>query len=192
MAIAEFTTEELNEEVWASIPEWPAYEVSSIGRVRRKENSGLRFTDSRVLRPALTTHGYRCVSLAKFAGCKMKTVDIHILVAAAFIGPRTKGQEVNHKDSCRTNNRVANLEYVTRNENMRHASLMGRMRGSVGRGLRGGERAPRAVLTEVQVREILTLLNDGMGPYQVAPKFGVCPKTIYLIRDGVTWRCVPR
>ena len=47
---------------------------------------------------------------------------VHRLVAATFLGqPETPDLQVNHKDACRGNNRLENLEYVTPSENKLHA-----------------------------------------------------------------------
>lgn len=74
----------------------------------------------RVLRPQPHNNGYRTVSPD---GRKHKT--IHSLVAAAFLGPRPDGCDVNHIDGDKTNNAASNLEYVTRKENMQHAMATG-------------------------------------------------------------------
>lgn len=48
---------------------------------------------------------------------------VHRLVAFAFLGPPADkiAWEVHHRDGDPANNRIENLEYVTRSENMRHA-----------------------------------------------------------------------
>lgn len=51
---------------------------------------------------------------------------VHMLVAEAFLGPRPIGQEVRHKDDDRTNPRLDNLEYGTRQDNVN--DMMGRGR----------------------------------------------------------------
>lgn len=46
-----------------------------------------------------------------------------------FVGPRPEKHEINHKDGNKTNNSVANLEYVTCSENNRHAFRTGLSKG---------------------------------------------------------------
>ena len=56
---------------------------------------------------------------------KYKSYEIHRLVAEAFI-PKIEGKEqVNHIDGNKQNNSIKNLEWVTRDENMQHASING-------------------------------------------------------------------
>ena len=47
---------------------------------------------------------------------------VHVLVAEAFIGKKT-GLDIDHLDNCKTNNRIDNLEYVTRRENISRGNL---------------------------------------------------------------------
>jgi hypothetical protein len=47
----------------------------------------------------------------------------HILVAAAWLGPRPDKMVINHKDEDRGNNDVANLEYITQSQNCTHSKL---------------------------------------------------------------------
>lgn len=46
---------------------------------------------------------------------------MHRLVAEAFLPNPDYLPEVNHKDGCKLNNTVSNLEWVNRSQNMRHA-----------------------------------------------------------------------
>ena len=71
------------------------------------------------LKPWLVA-GYPSVRLYDEAK-NSKTVYIHRLVAAAFIGPIPDGMEVNHIDRNRENNLVSNLEFLAHDENVRHA-----------------------------------------------------------------------
>lgn len=59
----------------------------------------------------LSREGYYEVTLNKNG--KAKRYKVHRLIAQAFIGEIPKGYCVNHKDECKTNNAVDNLEIVT-------------------------------------------------------------------------------
>lgn len=106
------------------------YEVSDAGRVRRTgkaarhgkgRGGGARL--GHVLAPLKNRQGYRAVQLWRGGEGAMRLV--HVLVATAFLGPPPDRQEVNHRDGDKTNNALANLEYVTRSENARHAYRTG-------------------------------------------------------------------
>lgn len=63
--------------------------------------------------------GYRIVNLCHKGG--KGTRNVHALVAAAFIGERPYGMQINHKNGNKLDNHYENLEYVTPMENTRHA-----------------------------------------------------------------------
>lgn len=119
-------------EIWKDIKNFEDYyEISNLGRVRRKEGyvnvdecispSGFRRVKQRILKLDLKKNGYLQVNL--HANNKSKQVSVHKLVAIAFIendDPENKTQ-VNHKNCNKQDNRVENLEWVTPEENRKHA-----------------------------------------------------------------------
>jgi argininosuccinate lyase len=114
-------------EVWKDVEGFEGkYEVSSLGRVRSYFKTVI-YKDGRVYhyKPAFLKGypnkvGYLHVNLF-YAKNKSKTVDIHRLVAEAFI-PKIKGKNgVNHKNGVKTDNRAENLEWSTQKENVHHA-----------------------------------------------------------------------
>lgn len=100
-------------EEWKQIEGYENYYISSHGRVYSTNYGG------RILKPWLDgKHNYLQVGLSK--NNKVHKESIHRLVALAFIPNVDNKPEVNHKDYDSTNNHVNNLEWVTREENMRH------------------------------------------------------------------------
>lgn len=114
------------QEEWREIANYPNYEVSSFGRVRSKQRevrqfghkqSYTRVMPSKILKTKMQNGGYLLVWLCKDGIAKPFTV--HRLVASAFVDG--VGQDVNHKDGNKTNNRADNLEWATRSENIAHS-----------------------------------------------------------------------
>lgn len=69
-----------------------------------------------------TYHGYKKVSIL-YDG-EQKTVSVHRMVAILYIPNPDNLPEVNHKDGNKANNTVDNLEWVTRQENIIHSSVV--------------------------------------------------------------------
>ena len=61
--------------------------------------------------------GYPCVRISTGSRADAHTAYVHHLVAAAWLGPRPTGYEIDHIDEDRTNNRAENLQYLTKDEN---------------------------------------------------------------------------
>ena len=100
------------------------YEVSSNGQVRsvrRTDNLGRR-VGGRPIRPDTLGRGYLRVTL--YRGGRRHRRWVHHLVLEAFIGPQPTGQEALHLNDAADDNRVENLRWGTRQENidMRDAS----------------------------------------------------------------------
>lgn len=69
------------------------------------------------LKPSKVGAGYHRVGLYYLG--KTHNRYVHRIVAEAFIGP-SNGREINHKNGEKTDNRVENLEWVTRSQNNQH------------------------------------------------------------------------
>lgn len=120
----------LNDEVWKDIVNYEGrYQISNFGRVRslpRFSSNGegqQRYVEGKILKPKLDK-GYVVIQLKK-PGEKYKHHRISRLVAFAFIPNPESRPEVNHIDGNKLNNTVENLEWVTRQENMKHAVKTG-------------------------------------------------------------------
>jgi hypothetical protein len=106
-------------ELWKTIPQFPDYAVSNMGRVKR-----LTFYRStkvgKVLKPNVV-RGYLHVSV----NGRGYAPPIHVLVARAFIPNPLNLPQVNHKDLDKKNCTVDNLEWVTAQQNHQHALAYG-------------------------------------------------------------------
>lgn len=90
------------------------YEITSDGRV-----ISTRFNKRKILRTGIMTSGYATVNLKKEG--KQRSWSLHRLLAIHFIDNPDNKKEVNHIDGNKLNNNLANLEWVTRDENVQHA-----------------------------------------------------------------------
>lgn len=108
-----------DEEAWKPVVGFEDfYEVSNLGRVRRTETH-------HILRPSYDNHGYPRVHLS--INGQSRVIRIHQIVAKTFLKSLQTDLVVNHIDNNPCNNQIENLEYVTRQENLRHAVKQGRM-----------------------------------------------------------------
>ena len=107
---------------------------------------------------------------------------VHRLVAMAFLGIKSNGYEVNHKDQNPENNDIDNLEWVTHKENINYEPTKQLRTASIAR----GERCNFSKLTEKEVREIISLL-DKYTNSELASMFNVDRKSVYNIRAHKTW-----
>jgi hypothetical protein len=125
-------TERQNDmEIWKDIPGHEGqYQVSDMGRVKsiprrvRLVASGVETTrqvSERILRPGKNTSGHVTVALG-FGNSR----QVHQLVLEAFIGPRPERHEVLHLNHIPDDNRLVNLKYGTRSENLRTAYAAGK------------------------------------------------------------------
>lgn len=108
-----------SEEQWRPVVGYEGrYEVSDRGRVRSLIRSGY------VMRPALTEHGYRYVTLSR-DGVKEK-LRVHRLALAAFDREPLPGEVCRHLDGDPANNRLDNLAWGSQADNMQDMVRHGR------------------------------------------------------------------
>lgn len=102
---------------WVDLKEYEGfYKISSEGRVLR--------VGGKELKSFINGSGYLQLCLCKNG--KQKSHRIHRLVAENFMPkPDKDGLEVNHIDGIKTNNKLSNLEWVNRSENLKHAINIG-------------------------------------------------------------------
>ena len=107
--------ETFTDEEWRPIEGFPRYEISNKGRVKSFTNP----KKPKILRPHQLKNGYLMVHLAKgeeWGSNATECVRIHKLVADAFIPNPLNRCHIRHINQDRTDNRVENLRWVTREE----------------------------------------------------------------------------
>lgn len=174
------------DEIWKPIIDYEdRYEISNLGNIRSKVNyKSSKF--GKHLRPALSQSGYWHITLAKNG--TRKNGSVHMLVAITFLGPYPENMQVNHKDGDKSNNRLSNLEYVTRKENIRHShEVLGN--GFNSPPIHYGEKHPISKLTRNKVTEIRELYQSGnYTSRQLGSIYGVSKTNILNIINQKIWR----
>ena len=97
------------------------YEISNRGCVRTVKTGRIR-------KLGTSKSGYKRVKL-RMAGTQ-ELCSVHVLVLDAFVGMRNDGEQTNHKDGVKDNNRLRNLEWCTASENNLHKTRV--LKRSVG------------------------------------------------------------
>ena len=169
-------------ERWLPVPNWPTYEASTLGRVRRTiARNGA--SPRRILTPSLNQRGYLVISL--YRDGKRVNGLIHKIICETFHGPRPSlSHEVAHGDGCRTNNSEGNLRWDTRAGN--HADKLAH--GTHNR----GERHGKSRLTDEQAIAIIQQRHDGKSIKALAGEYRVHLGTVRKLLSGESWQWLPR
>jgi NUMOD4 motif-containing protein/HNH endonuclease len=182
-------------ESWKAIPGYELlYEASDQGRI--KSLAGWRWRKDRVLKPHTKSNGYQSVQLTRNG--VGKSFYIHRLILLTFAGPCPAEYECNHRNGRKDDNRLENLEYLTRSENVLHSIYV--LQNSPARPRTGprspnhkqqGETHTKAKLTAADVLSIReTYLRGGISMRQLAQQYGVDGKAICDVVHRKSWKNV--
>lgn len=167
-------------EIWKNIRGYRGkYKISNLGRVKSfhkcKEGNLLKNVLNKDIR-------YEIVGLC--LNGKLKTFYVHRLIAKAFI-PNPKGlTEINHKNGIKTDNRIKNLEWTTKNDNIKHAINLGLIDTK-------GEKNGRAKLNRSNINDIRRKYASGNYSYAtLARVYKVSRNTITRIVKRKLWNHV--
>lgn len=152
--------------VWEPVPNFEHYQVNNFGQIKNK--------DGKILKPYKNKWGYPVITLCKNSKKYRKTV--HRIVCEAFLGP-ANGYDVNHKNTIKTDNRLINLEYVTRSQNEKHSWANGKK-----------SRKHSAKITKQIATEIIKRKAKGESSKALALEFSISPQSVCDICKGRTWR----
>lgn len=154
------------------------YQISNTGKLwsLRKKKYRIGFDNGR---------GYLNVTLS--VQDKTSNRRIHQMVMESFVGPRPPGLDINHIDGKKTNNRLSNLEYVTRTENLKHAYKLGLLLHTES-GFKAGHTHNRTI-TIADVKRIRAS-EGGAALQKLAEELNMNVCQLYKIRNGTRWKNV--
>ena len=110
------------EEIWKDVKGYEGlYQVSNLGNVKRILfiNNLITKKENKILKQYISKRKRKYVCLYK--NNIRKNCTVHRLVAKAFIENIYNYPEINHIDGNPLNNNVNNLEWCTKQQNMKHA-----------------------------------------------------------------------
>lgn len=150
------------------------YQISNKGQVRSLKTSIM-------LKPMTCTNGYLIACLWKDG--KQKKFLIHRLVAIHFLDNPAQLEDVNHKDECKTNNKVENLEWVSHCNNMNYGNVRKKISSS-----NAGRIANNRKLSINQIKQIRKLIEQKTRYKEIAKKMKVSVTTVQRIASRVYYK----
>jgi hypothetical protein len=174
------------EEIWKDIKGFEAiYQISNLGRVKSLKRSithsywGKVNLSERIKKAFIDRCGYYSVMLHKES--VKKSFSVHRLVALAFIPNENKKLDVNHKNGIKTDNRLENLEWMTRSENVIH-SLKTRLKIP-----KNGNQVHNSILSKENAIKIKYEHKD-LTHKQIAKLYGIDSSLVSKIRRNLNWK----
>jgi hypothetical protein len=162
-------------EIWKDVKGFENYyQVSNLGNIINKirfinqYNGGVRIIDVKIKKVRLNKGGYLRCNL-KVNG-NSKDMVIHRLVAEAFIPNPENKPQVNHINGIKTDNRVENLEWVTKSENTTHAVKN------------------RLIKTKLTDSQVLDIYNDNRSLRNIAKDYNINQSIIWRIKNKKAYK----
>jgi hypothetical protein len=157
-------------ENWKQVKCFDSYFVSDLGRVKKiYENSKIK-----MLKQRFSKDGYLRVALSK--NRIVKEWRVSRIVAEHFIENEKNLDTVNHKDGNKTNNKVENLEWMTRSEQMYHAYSLGLKKPKT------GEKNVNSKISNAESEEIRIKYKQGNMSYlRLSEIYGISTASIQRI-----------
>ena len=168
-------------EEWKDIKGYEgSYQISNLGRVKSlsriiiRSNGNPTTIKAKIKKTPIRNDGYFIVNLCMNNGSNVNL--IHRLIAEAFIDNPNNYPLVRHLNDIKTDNRLDNLCWGTYCDNMVDSIKNDKYV------------KPNVTLTSEQVKEIKSLLKEGLTYNEISNRFPVCKGTIGDIKRSKTWK----
>lgn len=151
---------------WATVPGAQRYQVSDDGQIIGPSG--------KVLKPMVSDSGHLYIFINK------RRRYVHRLILEAFIGKCPPGRECRHLDGNPKNNKIDNLTWGTRQENVNDRWIHGTM-----------PVPHESIFTKLKpsdIPEIIKLHNSGLSSRKISFKFNTSHTTIQKIIRGERWK----
>jgi hypothetical protein len=171
----------IEESNWITSELYSGYEFNRNGSIRSIDRISIRSN-----RRPIRRHGKVLKSQKGGWGYLTNTLNgkqecTHRILAKVFIPNPDNKPQVNHKNGIKTDNRVENLEWVTKSENRIHALRTGLIPSSK------GELNANSRLLEYEVAEIRTLRTEGVDCKEIAFLYSISRNMVYKITNYNNW-----
>ena len=171
-------------EIWKPIPNLDGYEASTHGNVRSvdrvvsRDHPGIGIVmqplKGKTLRPVHCKNGYLYVVI------RGRSIQVHRLVALAWVDVYQTGFDASHSDGVRTNNSFENLSWKSRKDNLHDQISHGtRLRGET----QNGAKLTGEIVLKMREQRIV----GGERWSTIARKYGVTPSAAKSAIIGKTW-----
>ncbi|XQZ98865.1 NUMOD4 domain-containing protein [Komagataeibacter rhaeticus] len=178
-------------EEWKSIPDFPDYAASSLGRIKRvvPDRHGRIITS--ILKIVTRRDGYCTVTLHRNA--RQATFLVHRLICTTFHGNApSKKHHAAHNNGIKANNSAGNVRWASPHENNMDKHRHGTMKtGSDHHAIKKPECMPRGILhgnAKVNDADVIAIRSDNRPQTKIADQYGISQSLVSQIKRKTIWR----
>ena len=118
--VSKLLQSELEQEEWRDVPGYEGrYQASSLGRIMSLLTNKILLECIINGRPFITLYRKEDGTSYKFP------IQVHKIITYTFLGETPHGMEIDHINGVKTDNKLSNLEFVTKSENIKRAVKLG-------------------------------------------------------------------